>query len=430
MYKRRLQSALGPGRACVHDVLRAREAYCVAQRQFHASPSKFADREPSSQGRQQNGTPYNTANQTRSRQSRAAAISRDVQSIARSEPSTATRGSNNPFPRDRSRTIDPQAQGRRPPLQSSSGHTVIRRSGGPRSLGGQMGRNTDSEREGPNNQGLRRVIRAGGSGMNSRRRPGHPSESYGGNSDMVRSSPASDLDDDDEDGEMEYGEDDDDNEDDDDDDDDVDEEENQSTQYEMALLHRFDAETVHPVAFEPDQVTKEEFLNLGQGGATIVGENAEGVILDRLKLLAEKTQDGFRHPPHLAERMMQGRFVSFKDEEEKASVIDAAERYAQSRAEVISEKQRAGGDVEKNEYDFAPVPQDVQNATFDKLVRGIYGDLHAQPHKQSVLNEIQRCTTMNPTYLTGDGSRFLRKVQSLLPVAGAVKGGQRPAPKQ
>lgn len=202
-----------------------------------------------------------------------------------------------------------------------------------------------------------------------------------------------------------------------------------STTHELALLEQYDKEQITPVPFSPDPVTRETYLQLGQGGATIAANNFEGVLEDRLKLLSERYQDSFRWAPDMAARMMKGHFVSFSSAEEKIAVTAAAEKYAQNRADAYAE-QKGVEEVEKKEFGFSPVAQKSQSVIIDKLVRGKYGDLNATSHKQDVLNQIARNTLRNPTYLDEDGNKLLRKIRSLLPSETAPAPVARgPAPK-
>lgn len=318
--------------------------------------------------------------------------------LNRGAPSAKVRGNNSPYPATRTRTVDPSAVGQ-----------GERRSD-------QMGRNNSPSREGPFRQQTGRVIRAGQSSAQNRSER-TPSGVASGNrvlsnrSSRGRSAQAADEDDG---AEAESDE----------------SVEAPSTAHELFLLEQYDKEQITPVPFTPDAVTPETYLQLGQGGSTIAGNNYAGVLEDRLKLLSERTQDSFRHAPDLASRMMKGHFISFASAEEKAAVVAAAEKYAQTNADTIS-TQKGGESVEKKEFEFAPVAQKSSDGLIDKLVRGRYGDLNAAGYKQDVLNQIARNTLRNPTYLDEDGNKLLRKIRSLLPAenAGGAGAARKPAAK-
>lgn len=257
-----------------------------------------------------------------------------------------------------------------------------------------MGRNVSAEREGPNSQGVGRPIRAGKASNQSRSErsiAGALEDPAEGGARLLAQEAASQD-------EVE---------------DDLQEDEGSvapSTQHELILLEQFDKQDITAVPFEPESVTKDDYLKLGQGGATIAAGNYEGVVEDRLRLLAEPTQDNFRHAPDIALRMLKGNFVSFKDEKEKAAVVAAAEKHAHLRTDA-----------------FEPVPKKGQDALFDKLVRGSYADPSLAPHKQSILNDVVRNTLRNSTYLEKDQSKLFRKIRSLLPSEAAA--ARKPAPK-
>lgn len=249
-----------------------------------------------------------------------------------------------------------------------------------------MGNNASAEREGPNAQGAGRVIRAG---------KGAPENRSERSPNGLIEEPEQPLEEPDQDEEGL---------------------EAPSTQHELVLLEQFDKQDITPVSFEPEAVTKEEYLKLGQGGATIAAGNYEGVIEDRLQLLAEHTQDGFRWAPDIAHRMVKGGFVSFKSEEEKAAVLAAAT--------LVNDPAKAGTRT------FSPLAKSNQDSIVNKLVRGTYTDPKATPHKQAVLNDVVRNTLRNPTYLASDQSKLLNKIRSLLPAEKAAAGAARKsAPK-
>jgi len=177
---------------------------------------------------------------------------------------------------------------------------------------------------------------------------------------------------------------------------------NLSHQHEQYLLEQFDKEEVTDVYFTPDEVSKEAFFNLGQGGATIVAGNGAGVIEDRLKLLGEPTQDGVRVPKHIRSRLRQGHVVSLESKHEMRTINKVG-----------------------NKTQWAPLPAPFGTTLVDRMVRGQYADLGAKPHAQQVLNHIGMNTSRNGTYLAKDGDRFLKKVQSLLPAQSTAKPAQR-----
>jgi hypothetical protein len=174
----------------------------------------------------------------------------------------------------------------------------------------------------------------------------------------------------------------------------------ESTANELTILEQFDKQEVTAVPFEPETVSRDEYLKLGQGGATIAAGNFAGVIEDRIKIVAEAQQDDFRYPPHIAKRMLKGELVSFKDEAEKEAVLAT---------------------VKKEDFKFSALSSNSQNVMFDKFVRGAYPDPKAAPHKNKILNEIASTISRNSTYLNKDSTKLLRKIGSLLPSEAAAR---------
>lgn len=355
--------------------------------------------------------------------------------LSRETPAAKARGSNSPYPAVRSRNVDAEALGRSPYDRNAK-------------LGGQMGDNVSSDQEGPGAQGegsisgardpvrqvtFRRVsVKESDKASNEGKLVVTREEEDGPTSywvsdavmnDQEYASVGSRME---EDGtltvslEPATGEEEemDEDEEEEDQDDEVGEEDldpGNSTQHHMALMEQFDKQDVGNVAFDPDPVTRDEYLRLGQGGATIAAGNYEGVIEDRIKTLTELTQDGFRYPPHLAKRLQSGEFVSFEDEEERDAVLRAFRTHdVMSPYPKLQKTEKSAAEM-KPRNKFAPLSEASQKVMLDKLVRGKYGDMKATPYKHDILNHVARSTLQNGTYLSEDGNKFLKKVQSLLP---------------
>ena len=276
-----------------------------------------------------------------------------------------------------------------------------------------MGNNTSAYREGPDaqNPGLPPpTATTDGTAQGSGLRAGDDSPSSGLKPFMSRAfEPDQSIrgqeenEEDEEEGEEEEEE-----EEDEEDEEDEDEEGNEkgeevSISHQLSLVEQYDRERVMPVSFNPRESTKDDYRRLGQYGATIAAGNAEGVIEDRLRKLSDPSQDAVRVVRHIRERMRKGYIVSIKDEAELEAVQARGAR-------------------------FAPLSDAVRESIMDKLVRGKYGDMNANAHKQNLLNHVATNVMRNDTYLQADGARFIKKVQSLLPVQTA-QGAQRPAQK-
>ena len=121
--------------------------------------------------------------------------------------------------------------------------------------------------------------------------------------------------------------------------------------------------------------------------------------------------------------------MRFESAEEKAAVQTEAKRIAERLAQNFAQQQKLdAGEVqpEARNYTFGSLPQTVKERLIGTIVKGEYdkdGLLQGNmKHKQPVLNEIQRVTMMNGTYLQ-EGNRLLKKVQSLLPTLPSARQG-------
>lgn len=294
-----------------------------------------------------------------------------------STAATVSGGNNSLYPTTRSKDVDADAVG-----------------GG----SGQMGANDSPARESPFNQSPGRPIRAGDAADESRSEytsSGAVEDPSEGGEAVVRDDKTGgrgqqeaveeeEAQDEDEEGIDELGPD----------------PMGESTANELTMLEQFDKQEVTAVPFEPETVSRDEYLKLGQGGATIAAGNFAGVIEDRIKIVAEAQQDEFRYPPHIAKRMLKGDLVSFKDEAEKEAVLAT---------------------VKKEDFQFSALNSNSQNVMFDKFVRGTYPDPKAATHKNKILNEIASTISRNSTYLSKDSTKLLRKIGSLLPSEAAAR---------
>ncbi|GAB7341542.1 hypothetical protein MBLNU457_7756t1 [Dothideomycetes sp. NU457] len=451
MYQRTTVQAFAPSRPTVRLTLRVRNVRCRSsilpgdRQRGEEKGSNTMETNPAPE--QMNNPPpnhqpvrHNQPSFSKTRQQRAAQISNEVRMLQRDQPAPGVRQSASSEPAIRSRNIDPEAIG------MSSGDRSV-------PLGGQMGNNDFAGREGPGNQSVGTPIRFIDEEGSLYRQDGNPDAEMnpsGGATPSEGGEGLMDINDyDDED--FVFNEDEDFvfNEDDfegdleyefnpadvdhmpDEDDIIVDyqnpnidisrfaytpDTSNQDTRgrnqrptepesddrdmlglvlsdrHELHLLEQFDKEDVTDVYFKPDTVSKEAFLQLGQGGATIAANNGLGMIEDRLKLLGEPEQDGIRVARHMRKRLRAGHLVSLANVQERNEI-----------------------NKDQNKTKWAALPKQFGTTLVDRMVRGQYADIHAKPHAQQELNHVGMNMIRNGTYLAKDGERFLKKVQSLLP---------------
>ncbi|KAI4761607.1 hypothetical protein E4T52_06184 [Aureobasidium sp. EXF-3400] len=374
MFKRQPLTAVSSARSrCPVSVrvqsVRSRSDLNWANRQ--RGQEKGSNTMPTNPAPEHTPTPHNQPATGRSRQQRAAQVSEEVRMLNRgSTAATVSGGNNSVYPTTRSKDVDAEAVGG----------------------SGRMGANDSTTRESAFAQSPGRPIRAGKAADESRSE--HTSSgavldpSEGGEA-VVRDNnrgrgQQEEAQDEDDGGNDELGPD----------------PLGESTANELTILEQFDKQEVTAVPFEPETVSRDEYLKLGQGGATIAAGNFAGVIEDRIKIVAEAQQDDFRYPPHIAKRMIKGELVSFKDEAEKEAVLAT---------------------VKKEDFKFAALNANSQNVMFDKFVRGTYPDPKAATHKNKILNEIASTISRNSTYLNKDSTKLLRKIGSLLPSEAAAR---------
>ncbi|GAB7363543.1 hypothetical protein MBLNU230_g3810t1 [Neophaeotheca triangularis] len=420
MYRKTSIAALSAAERIALRNARLRSGQCV--RCFHATQQRAAGEQDDNKGDVGNdrGTPINTPNRGSTRQQRSARISDEVNMLARGDPKGRTSGQEPSHePSIRGRTIDPEAVGE--------------------GVGsGAMGENYSYEQEGPgaqSNASAARNVKNDADDMDRRysstvrgtsdagsvfptevevdtdRRAARPSKGFRSASkqeDLIEDKDDEDADDE---GSGPY-----------------------SRQYELNLLEQFDRQEVGSVPARADPTTREGFLQLGQNGSIIVANNFEGVVEDRIRIIAEPTQDGFRHPPYLAQKLLNGGLIRFESHEEKDAVIAAAREIAERRGRIIAKRKGEDEPLEPINFDFAPLPEAVREATVDKMVKGKYDEEgllsgKSKYPKQPVLDGIARMTLKNGTYLSDDGERFLKKVQSLLPSQAAQQAQQKRAGK-
>lgn len=198
-----------------------------------------------------------------------------------------------------------------------------------------------------------------------------------------------------------------------------------------ATTHQLQEATRRSHLVQLEEPSRNELL-LGQNGSTIAASNFEAVIEERLRGMTEpgiSELDSHRRHEILAQKFRRGQLVRFESVEEKAAVLEIAKNAARRRRKSSNGVKPSSEDESPDAgvvqpaprvYNFTPLPANVQTVMIDKIVRGRYdidGSLHGDKYKQTVLNNVANATTMNSTYLAGDGERLLKKVRSLLPAA-------------
>jgi hypothetical protein len=172
-----------------------------------------------------------------------------------------------------------------------------------------------------------------------------------------------------------------------------------------------------PVPYEPKGTTMEE-LRLDWPATAIDGRGSTESVQQKLEFLAKRLPHGWSSPQELAERLHKGQMVHFESDEERKEVLAIAAELAQSRADMLTE--RKGEHVPPEDMSFADVTAEEKERLAAKMVKGEYPAL--QTHKLPFLNQVQRNLRNNGTYHEMETSKFMEKIQSLLP---ANRGGQQ-----
>jgi len=158
----------------------------------------------------------------------------------------------------------------------------------------------------------------------------------------------------------------------------------------------------------PQDIASSQFAR--EVGSVPVGAGGMGhVVEDGLRLLAKRVGHEWEHPRALAQRLMAGEFVKFRNIPEKRDVIRVAGELGLEGSE--------GTKVQ-----FTPLDESARKAIVERLVRGRNGDAADTGLKSDVLKNIARLTNGNPT-IPGDAKNTLLKtVQSMLPAERVSRG--------
>jgi hypothetical protein len=161
-----------------------------------------------------------------------------------------------------------------------------------------------------------------------------------------------------------------------------------------------------------------EELHLDWPAIAIDGASLAESAQQKLEYLAKRIPHGYVSPQELAERFHKGQMVHFESEEERKEVLAIAAELAKSRADMLTE--RKGEPIAPEDMSFVDVSAEEKGRLGAKMVKGEYPAL--QTHKFPFVNQIERNLRNNGTYHEMETSKFMEKIQSLLP---ANRGGQQ-----
>ena len=172
-----------------------------------------------------------------------------------------------------------------------------------------------------------------------------------------------------------------------------------------------------PVPYQPEAITMED-LRLDWPTTAIDGTGLAESAQQKLKCLAKRIPHGHHNPHDLAERFHKGEMVHFVSEEERKEVLAIAAELAKSRADMLTE--RKGEPVVPEDMSFSDLGGEEKMKMGLKMVKGEYPALQSQ--KLPFLNHVTTLLRNNGTYHELETSKFMEKIQSLLPVN---QGGQQ-----
>lgn len=177
-------------------------------------------------------------------------------------------------------------------------------------------------------------------------------------------------------------------------------------------LEQFDKDHAADVPFDPDTPTSQAHLRSGQGTATVAGGNHEGIVEDFLKRVAEPLQDGVRHAPDLAKRMLKRAYIDVRGQEERDAVVAAAGMRENMRLAAIAAK--SGKSVSPCETGFAAIGPIQRQSLLDRFIRG-RADHEKQHNKDRILGPISQTTMINSSYGVRQAASFEAAIKSLMP---------------
>ncbi|KAI2266658.1 hypothetical protein LOZ10_001779 [Ophidiomyces ophidiicola] len=186
--------------------------------------------------------------------------------------------------------------------------------------------------------------------------------------------------------------------------------------YENELLQK---KYKKPEQYTPTVYTVEKLkdtwpaLPIGQGD-NLVANSVN--VMDRLNWLGARYLGSYETPQELAKRMMDGKRVYFKSDDEKAEVLDIVKEMATKRTEEMTE--RKGTIVPPQEAGFEAVTDKETESLVTTLVKGRYDRPLVDKQKAGpspLVADVLRQLTNNGTYQNVHAEKFLTKFLDHLP---------------
>ncbi|KAI9769284.1 MAG: hypothetical protein M1835_006731 [Candelina submexicana] len=162
------------------------------------------------------------------------------------------------------------------------------------------------------------------------------------------------------------------------------------------------------VPHEPTEITLESLI--GNGPAIPLGEfGMRDTLTDRMITAARRRPGQFVMLDHLAKRLIDGKFVRFESEEEKAQVIKLVDDMNAEKANKLTD--RKGEIVQKEKAGFETIDNESRGQIMEKLFAGRYPAVKAG---NNILADTLKTVNRNESYMPDDREKLMRKVTELM----------------
>lgn len=145
----------------------------------------------------------------------------------------------------------------------------------------------------------------------------------------------------------------------------------------------------------------------------IESEVASSSILDKLNWMGERYLGSFESPQELAERVLDGKRVMFRSDEERDEVMEMVKMRAAERAEKLTE--RKGSVVEAEDVSFQTLTEKERMELVGSVIAGQYEAMDQT--KPGVLAQVNKNLYNNETYNQAQSAQFMDALTRFLPKA-------------
>ncbi|MCJ1352456.1 MAG: hypothetical protein MMC33_002440 [Icmadophila ericetorum] len=181
----------------------------------------------------------------------------------------------------------------------------------------------------------------------------------------------------------------------------------------------------YSISVDPVEVTEESLI--GRGPTVIVGHWGKSEVVEDIikRMVRQDAIDGGIRHIELAERLLRGDLLRFRDEKEQKAVVALAQRMANEAASLKSEEK--GEVVTPAEAVFEPVDEVSRQRLTEYLIQGDYKARAPKP-SEAILRDVARRTMLNPSFRFKDTDTAVARVARLLPRARPSTTAPRSAP--